>query len=423
MKPVKALSALILTCGLAACAAETAVDPSARAFAQPEGAEASEVIAELMSRRSLLTEGSAYDTVADAVLAASERASESQLISAKLRAEAASKNWFPTLGPSVSLTDMGDLVAGLLIEQVLFDNGRRKAEREFAAADVEVAAVSLSIDMNTRVETALGLFVAGLRGDEKAALGTLALARMQEFERIVTGRVEGGLTDRADQTVVRNKINGMRSARATAQEAAATARAELRAMTGQDFDASRAHLQLQAPPQEAGFLSVLKAEAEATRTVAQTTVQRAGLLPGVSASGTATTDGSGAGLTLNTPVPLGLGTPALLKAIDTARETAERQVGEAEEAARRDHARQMQRLASFKRQAGETAELARASRDTYELFQAQFKAGQRPVMDVVAIYEELILREQAHVDAKYEVVLTQLALAGDMGLLANGDEI
>lgn len=423
MQPVKAISALLFACSLAACASETAVDPNARAFAQAEGADASAVITELMTRRSLLTEGSAYDTVADAVLIASERASESQLISAKLRAEAASKNWFPTLGPSVSLTDMGDLVAGLLIEQVLFDNGRKKAEREFAAADVEVAAVSLSIDMNSRVESALGLYVAGLRGDEKAALGTRALTRMQEFERIVTGRVEGGLIDRSDQTVVRNKINGMRSARATAQEAAATARAELRAMTGQDFDASRRHLQLQTPPQEAGFLSVLKAEAEATRTVAQTTVQRAGLLPGVSASGNVTTDGSGAGLTLNTPVPLGLGTPALLKAIDTARETAERQVGEAEETARRGHARQMQRLASFKRQAAETAELARASRDTYDLFQAQFKAGQRPVMDVVTIYEQLIQREQAHVDAKYEVVLTQLVLARDMGLLANGDEI
>lgn len=423
MQTVKALSALVFACSLTACATETAVDPSARAFAQAEGSDASAVISELMARRSLLAEGSAYDSVADAVLIASERASESQLISAKLRAEAASKNWFPTLGPSVSLTDMGDLVAGLLIEQVLFDNGRKKAEREFAAADVEVAAVSLSIDMNTRVETALGLYVAGLRGDEKAALGTRALTRMQEFERIVTGRVEGGLTDRSDQTVVRNKINGMRSARATAQEAAATARAELRAMTGQDFEASRTHLKLQNPPQDAGYLTVLKAEAEATRTVAQTTVQRAGLLPGVSASGTVTTDGSGAGLTLNTPVPLGLGTPALLKAIETARVTAERQVGEAEETARRDHARQMQRLASFQRQAAEAADLARASRDTYDLFQAQFKAGQRPVMDVVTIYEQLIQREQAHVDAKYEVVLTQLALARDMGLLANGDEI
>jgi adhesin transport system outer membrane protein len=423
MQPVRTISAVLLACSLSACATETSVDPDAAAFAQTEGETVSPVISELMARRSLLEDGSPYGTVAEAVLDASERASESELISAKLRAEAASKNWLPTLGPSVSLTDLGDLVAGILIEQVLFDNGRRKAEREFAAADVEVAAVGLSIDMNARVETALGLYIAGLRGDEKAALGSRALVRMQEFDRIVTGRVEGGLVDRSDQTVVRNKINGMRSARTTALEAAATARAELKAMTGQDFPATHARLNLETPPESAGFLTVLKAESVATRTVAQTKVQRAGLLPQVSASGTATSDGSGAGLTLNTPVPLGLGTPALLQAIETARETAQRQVGEAEETARRDYARQMQRLASFRRQASETAELAKASRDTYDLFQAQFKAGQRPVMDVVTIYEQLVQREQAHVDAKYEVVLTQLALARDMGLLANGDEI
>lgn len=100
-----------------------------------------------MDRRSLLAEDSAYGQVAAAAIAASSRAAEAELISAKLRAEAASKNWLPTLGPSVSLTELGDLVAGLLIEQVLFDNGRRKAERAFAAADVEVAAVNLSEDM------------------------------------------------------------------------------------------------------------------------------------------------------------------------------------------------------------------------------------------------------------------------------------
>lgn len=423
MTPIKTLTATLALCGLAACAVETGTDPEAAAFAQPAGEEQSAVISELMARRSLLPADGPYATVAVAALTASQRASESELLAAKLRAEAASKNWLPTLGPSVSLTDMGDLVAGLLIEQVLYDNGRKKAERAFAAADVEVAAVNLSADMNSRAETALGLYVSALRGDEKAALGTRALGRMKEFERIVTGRVEGGLTDRSDQTVVRNKINGMRAARATAQEAAATARAELRAMTGQDFPSPGSRLELSPPDGSGLYLSVLKAEAEATRTVAQTKVQRAGLLPGVSASGTITSDGSGAGLTLDTPVPLGLGTPAQLKAIDTARETAERQVGEAEETARRDYARQIQRLASFRRQEAEAASLARASRDTYELFQAQFKAGKRPVMDVVAVYEELIQREQAQVDAKYEVVLTQLALAREMGLLANGDEI
>ncbi|OIQ38050.1 MAG: transporter, partial [Roseobacter sp. MedPE-SW] len=96
-------------------------------FVQAEGEATSEVISTLLDRRSMLVEGTVYKEVAEAAVAASARASEAELISAKLRAEAESKNWLPSIGPSVSLTDLGDLVAGMLIEQVLFDNGRRKA--------------------------------------------------------------------------------------------------------------------------------------------------------------------------------------------------------------------------------------------------------------------------------------------------------
>ena len=110
-----------------------------------------------------------------------------------------------------------------------------------------------------------------------------------------------------------------------------------------------------------------------------------------------------------------------MKAIESARETAERQISEAEEDARRNYSRQTRRLASFRRQEAEAATLAQTSRETYRLFQAQFDAGQRSVLDVVSIYEEWVQREQAHIDSKYEVVLIQLELARDLGVLADGD--
>ena len=392
-------------------------------FTQPEDAPKSEIMESLLNRNSLLPAGTPYAEVADAALAASARASESQLRAAKLRAEAKNKNWLPTLGPSISLSSLGDLVAGILVEQVLFDNGRRKAEREFAAADVQVAAVTLSEDLNTRVESAVGLYISALRGDEKAALNERALSRMYEFERIVRGRVEGGVSDRADLRVVEGKINDIDSARTTAREAATAARAELKAMTGQDFGTGFTPLTLGTPPANARHLSVIKAQAEADRTVAQAKIDRAGLLPGLSASANVTNSGTTGGLTVDADQPFGFGTPALLKAIEAARETADRQVAEADENARRSYSRQSQRLASFRRQESEAADLARESRETFRLFQAQFKAGQRTVMDVAAIYEQLVQREQAHVDAKYEVILIQLEMARDLGLLADGDKI
>lgn len=434
MQLARPIGALALLCSLSGCADgmpsllgrsdnQTDLSQHGGNFAQPKGETRSEVISTLLERRSLLAEGTIYNSVAEAAVAASARASEAELISAKLRAEAEAKNWLPTIGPSVSLTDLGELVAGMLIQQVLFDNGRRKAERDFAAADVEVAAVNLSVDMNERVEDAVGLYVAGLRGDEKSAYSSRALTQMQEFRRIVAGRVDGGLSNRADLNVVDSKISGMRNARTTAQDAAKTARAELTAMTGETFSEKPGKLDLGTPPADAQYLAVLKSQAQANRNVAQAVVNRAGLLPQIAAAGNITSDGSGAGLTLDLAEPLGLGTPAALQAIEASKEAARRQIGEAEEDARRSYARQVQRLGSYQRQTTEAATLARASRETYRLFKAQFEAGQRPVMDVVNIYEELVKREQDHIEAKYEVVLIQLALARDMGLLADGDKI
>lgn len=427
MLPRRSLCAIALLCSLAGCAQPfgggTDMSATGSNFAQDGAENPSEVIRALSNRRAVLPPGSPLAEVSEAAIAASARAAEAELTSARLRAVAASKNWLPTLGPSVSLTDLGDLVAGLLIEQVLFDNGRRKAERAFAAADVEVAAVTLSADINSRVETAAGLYVAALRGEQKAAQGTRALARMQEFRRIVEGRVNGGLSDRSDLNVTDSRISGLRTAANTARDAAAAARAELQAMTGRQFPSRPAALMIAPLPSEGEFLSELKAEAEAERAIAGAKIARAGLLPQISAAANVTSDGSGAGLTLGTGQPLGLGTPAALKAQEAAKEAARRQVGEAREDARRARARLTQRLASYRRQESETAALVARSRETYRLFKAQFEAGQRPVMEVIQVYEELVRREQALIDAQYEVVLIQLELAREMGLLADGNRI
>lgn len=388
-------------------------------FETVQGEDSSAIIDALLDRPSILETGSPYAQVAQAALDAFARAAEADLRSARLRAEAKSKNWLPTIGPTVSLTDLGDIVASILIEQALFDNGKRKSERAFAAADVEVAAVTLSTDMNTRVETAVALYISSLRGDEKAALNSRALSQMYEFERIVRGRVEGGISDRSDLRVVESKINDIESARQTAEEAAETARAELREMTGTDFEADFAPIRLGRPPTALRPLEVLLAEAEGRRDVAQAGIDRAGLLPSVTASATVTDSDSAANIGVG-GATLGFGTPAALKAIEAAKDASARKVTEAEENARRRVSRQEQRLASFQRQESEAAALAQESRVTFRLFQTQFQAGTRSVLDVASIYEEMVQREQAAVDAKYEVILIQLEMARDQGLLADG---
>ncbi|MDP5349080.1 MAG: TolC family protein, partial [Paracoccaceae bacterium] len=92
-----------------------------------DAAEVSALLNDLMGRRSALPGGSALASVADAVLAADSRPAGAALRSARLRARAQSRNWLPSIGPQVSLSSLGSVVAMLVVEQVIFDNGRKKA--------------------------------------------------------------------------------------------------------------------------------------------------------------------------------------------------------------------------------------------------------------------------------------------------------
>ncbi|MGR3635650.1 MAG: TolC family protein [Shimia sp.] len=401
--------------------AGTEVTKAASAFTQPETKAQSDILDTLVARRSVLPNDSRLAHVSTVALTSSNRAAEAELKTAKLRAEAEDKNWLPTLGPTVSLTSLGDVVAGLVLDQVLFDHGRKKAERDYAAAEVEVAAVTLSQDMNDRSFTAMSLYIKALRGQEKTALGNTALRQMNTFGDIVEGRVSGGVSNKGDLRMVRTKINTLRTMRDTASESTETALAELTAMTGTRFDLERV-----SPVKVNGSveaLEVIKASAEAKRAVAQATVERAGQLPGLSASGTVATGGNSASLDIGTDTGLGFGTGKRIKAIESSKETAKRQVDEAREDAARSESRLRREIDSLARQEVEANALAKDGRQTYELFQAQFRAGQRSVLEVVDVYEQSTYRALEGVDAKYDKILAQLKLARDMGLLADGDAI
>ena len=158
----------------------------------------SDIIQGLLARKSVLPSGSAYSRVATSVLAANSRSVESDLRAAQLRSRAASKNWLPQIGPSVSLTSLGSIVANLVVDQVLFDNGRRKDEREFAVADVEVAAVALATDTNERVRTGLDLYINAVEAREIHVLETRNAKDVGHFEWVMQQRVNGGVSDSSD---------------------------------------------------------------------------------------------------------------------------------------------------------------------------------------------------------------------------------
>ena len=103
--------------------------------ALPRAGAQQTLIDELRARKSILPPDGPYATIADAVLRASSGAAQAELQMAQLQAEARAKNWLPSLGPRVSLTSLGTVVAQIMLEQAILDHGRRKAERAHAAGD------------------------------------------------------------------------------------------------------------------------------------------------------------------------------------------------------------------------------------------------------------------------------------------------
>lgn len=398
------------------------VDSAAPALSSetPDGTQ-SDVIAGLLARRSILPQGP-YTQVADSVLAANSRAAEAELRAASLRAEARSKNWLPTLGPQVSLTSLGSVVAGLVIEQVVFDNGRKKAERAYAKADVEVAAVVLAQDTNTRVQEALTLYLAAQKAEARAGVNAAAMADMEHFAWIMNERVKGGVSDAVDRMVVQQKLNQMQADMASDREAASAARAELAAMSASAIDGvngiSPLSVDLTAQP-----LAVVKAEAEAVRSVAEAKAARAGFLPGLTAVGSVTKDGSDAGLTLQADNGVGFGTGAALAAADQQTKAAQARIGQVREDAERSLRALEGELASLRRQQDQTASLAAGAEANYRNFAAQQKAGQRGVNDVVGVFESAVRLRREAAALPFDVARVELKIAALKGVLVDGDRI
>ncbi|WP_372989002.1 TolC family protein [Sulfitobacter sp.] len=382
----------------------------------------SQIIQGLSLRSSVLPQGTVSDQVASAVLAANSRTAEAELRAATLRSEAASKNWLPKIGPQVSLTSLGSLAANLVVDQVLFDNGRRKGERAFAVADVEVAAVSLAQDTNKRVATALKLYTTAAEAREAAVLGQGTLKDMTHFNWVMEERVKGGVSDMSDLTILRQKLSEIRASQEAAMEREATSISELNAMSISPLDAVRGVPDIPVNTFAGEPLAVIRSEAEKTRAIAAAKVARAGQLPGLSAGGTVG-EGSTLGLRVSSDQLLGFGTKASLEAIALAEETSTRKVRQSVEDSNRNLRRLERQISAKTRQAAEAATLAAQAKRNLDIFQEQYDAGQRQVMDVVGVYETYARQQQTQVVLKYDVVRLKIDMAEIQGVLADGSAI
>ena len=388
--------------------------------AQMQDGTTSEIIDGLLNRRSILPDGP-YREIAEAVMAANARAAEAELRAARLREEARASNWLPTLGPNVSLTSLGSVVSSLVVEQVLWDNGRKRAERDYAKHDVEVAAVTLAQDSNDRVLEALTLYLRAGQALARAEVNASAMARMDRFDYIMSERVRGGVSSRVDLQIVRQKRDQMQADLASDREAASAALAELQAMSARPLDGITGLSDL-GTEHAAEPLSVMKAQAEADRAMAEARASRAGLLPSLTARGSVGSEGSDGGLNLG-GAAFGLGTGADLAALEQQQQAVQARVGQVREDTTRKLRALEGELASLQRQAAQAQTLAAQAASNFDIYSAQQREGTRSVNEVVSIFETKVRTEREAAALRYDVARVTLEIAALKGVLVDGDAI
>lgn len=386
-------------------------------------AQSSAIIADLSGRISALPAAGPYAQVAQAVLTDAKGAAKAELRVARLTAQAKSKNWLPQIGPSLSLTSLGDLATRILLEQVLFDNGAKKAERDLAAADVELAAVTLASEMNDTVAEGLKAYISALKAEDQGAVASRSAAKIGDYNHIMRQRVEGGLSDGSEARILAQKLSEMQATAQADRDAATAAKTQLQAMTASPVDGFAGLGDIALPAAIPEALTVKRAEAEAGRTAAEAKMARAGHLPTLSAQASTGTGGPDLGLALGVNQMLGFGTADTLAALEASNEAATARIGKARQDQQQSLAGLQAKLVALEAKQSRDAAVVEETGAGLEMFTEQYRMGRRSLMDLVNMYESYAQMAHAQAGLKYDIALIKLEIARQHGILVDGTSI
>lgn len=430
----RGLLAVAAVAGLSGCLDQTpfpltrsafsgAAEPGSLGAPVERTEERSQIIGDLQARRSVLAPGGTYAQIAQGVLDNSAGTAQADLRVKRLQAEARSKNWLPQIGPSVSLSKLGDVVASMVVDLVLFDNGGKRAEREFAVADVEVAAVGYADEMNSLVAQGIGHYLDAQEAREQAGLARRAEGRLAEYNRIMKLRVKGGLSDMSEARVLAQKLAEMQATAAADEGRARTALAQLQQMTSIPVEGLSGLDRVELPAAAPDSLAIKLAESERERAVAEAKMARAGILPKLGAEARIADGSSDAGLTLGVGQMLGFGTGSQLKAVEAMQDAASARV----EKAKRDSAQRQVELGAKLEALSAREERGRSvtaqTGQSLDLFARQYKLGRRSLMELVSMYESFAAMERDQAALKYDIARIKLEMLRERGILVDGGRI
>ena len=380
------------------------------------------MISGLRQRTSQLPAGSAEAVIARAALESDTGTAAADLRLAKIKADVESSNWLPTLGPNLSLSSLESLASSLLLDVVIFDNGQKRAEREYAVTDVEVAAVNLAIDANDRVLDALDAYLLLLEAQSREEISTRALTVLEGYARKSAQRVSQGYSAPVEQSEIEQYLSEFRLVRDAARQSAMNARSSLTLLGVSNIPGSHHRMTSFPATPSSPPLSVTLAQAKANRSIAEAKIDRSKNFPllggttEISSSGSSTVfvmSGSG----------MGASTLSAGNSFEASKQASNQSVIHARSEAEIEIDSLNSELSSLSTQLnGYSARLSSSMRN-YELYKDQFTAGAADLTDVVDAYATAVSLELGIDEVKHDILGVKYDLLHAYGVLFDGSSI
>ncbi len=395
--------------------------------------------------------------LAEAAIAAAEsdslagpRAAERALELSGLRWEA-----LPSLNVSASLRDVrtsrdeadednADHVVRIGLQQSLMDFGRHASRVRSAEIELDRATIERWEERNERVREALSQYVEIQRHDRLHSLSTEYVALHEELESTIRLRFEGGVSERSEASLIELRLQELLLQLDSDQLRLQAAKDELVYQTRLSETAidrlaegSEASLETalstvssgQSMDEDSSILQapvILHAELGIRQAAAARTQTRSTLLPGVVVEVFNETsnnlDEQGVELRLETRDFAGFAYRSRMRSADATIETARSELA----FQRRELQQEIQRLVLERQNlAGRRASLEALqtrSEESRELFTEQFKAGIKPVVDAIRVYEGTLDAARKLVDVDADLALNRINHARLLGQLAGFPE-
>lgn len=365
------------------------------------------------------------------------RRAQAELQGATVDVKIAYSGYQPELQSSAGVGTEDTYDYRVAVAQPLYDWGRTGADVERAKAELVAAEANLADVAEKAALEAVQAHIEVLRSQDLVNAAQDNLEVHKRFTQLAVDRTSGGVGDATEvelagvhqgeaESVVANVQGALRNANSVYQSRVGAAPRAVSSIPELPLDMGRGN-SLEAATKNAPAVVAARARGDAARSAA--TVQKADLLPKLSAEAYVRGDNgsndprTGLGVRVTGPTLNGLANFGRVEAANLQAESAEW----AAEAARRDATLQAEALfnnePTLRRRISILAEQIKKARALRELYEDQFKIGERSIADLANVQGDIFRIEREIIAARYDILDLQYSAAAALGYLMDSLQV